>query len=230
LLAADGMPPNKKKAKQREPIPEYSHEGLQNAMVSWTSSQAGQAWNWGGYDATPRSGAVNGPSLVTLAAMLNMFLTYAPACELHPTFLVKAFNVILQTHPTLLPPSMVKKYWATLMCERVVTVLSHLRRLYYNQVKYNEAIRKLNADQRAEIDKLLVKISRPGPTPEHIASLPGAQPRPRNRMLRPVASDISDVSVDSQGYPCVLQRLVNPDKKNEKVQLVGLKIDKALLN
>lgn len=211
------MPPPK-----RECIPDYDKEGLKKAMKEYVRSRGCEkAFQLGPYEKLSRNKACNGAGIVQLATLLGVILDHCPHAEMHISY-AKDLLLWLQSDFTSLSGSMSPGLWASWMTERLLTILCHLRRIHSSAIRLSECCSRLTQDQKAILQELLSKIKKPGAGRQN-ASPPGpsksAPISPKKRRLR---EQLSEVTVDSDGFPMLLQAAALPDDDEKDDQSRGL--------
>ena len=144
-----------------------------------------------------RQKAANGVGLVQLAMLLNVILDHCPYAEMHISF-VKDLLLWLQSEFTTISGSMSPSLWASWMTERLLTILSHLRRVHGSAIRLAECSSRLSPDQTVILTGLLSRIQRQGSAD---APAKCSTPSPSKRLLQ---KQPSEVTVDSQGVKASL--------------------------
>ena len=176
--------PKKNLPPKRQCIAPYDKEKLKTGLQQYVENKGTEnALNLGAYQQLRRSQAVNAFGLVAVQGLLVPILTACPGAELHIKFLRDVIEGLCLKHPKICGGMSLQHYTGWL-CERLLTILNHLRRLKLAPKKYQEATRHLNQRDKSSLDSLLALVQ-----------LPGAA---AGRVLQP---NLSEVTLDSDGWP-----------------------------
>ena len=165
------------------------------------------------YESISSQGALDPKGILHALEFIQDVLDVAPACEVHCQPLRSAFLRLLNEKPHLNTTAHSGSVWVHQRSERVCVLLSHFRRLA-RQGTTGKCALNLTAVEMAKLHKTLKKVELKDAAEE---ALPkplrngDESPQPSKKKLK---KQVSDVSMDSRGYPLLLKtpEAVTPEK------------------
>jgi hypothetical protein len=162
------------------------------------------------YEGVGRTMGVSGKGLAYLFPLVASILTLAAWANL---FLVQLRDSIVEANrrKTMNGTGLQHRLWAGQRAERIITVLAHVRRLWREPLRLAQCLKKTAACDIRKIMGLVRLVKHVGPPP----SVPSPVAGNKKRKLK---QQVSDISVDSKGFPCVLGR---DDSESEAEEVVS---------
>lgn len=200
--------------------------------------------NFGVYESTSRNQAVKGKGILHCRPLLWDLLEACPIGDMPAPSAKQAMAVLVLNDPSLNSTIYNTSIWSQLRCERVGTLLYHLRRLKREPARFKQCALTLTGEELGLLKSLMAKLQLEDD--EHIAaglsnfsakadsgSLPEddegrsqadidpvaetAQSPFKRRMLRKTPST---VSCDSDGFPkCLADDATDVEPVNKKVKV-----------
>ena len=161
-----------------------------------------------------------GKGILHLHDLIAALVEACPGGEIGSPIIRKCLLSLVFDQPKLNTTIYNNGVWAGLRTERMITLMNHVRRLRREPDRLRQVMAKLNGQETQKLKALLDKIEvPPGAEPGDIADdvetetlympntcdveNPNAEPVCR----RPLKAQVSDVSMDSNGFPKMLQDL-----------------------
>ncbi len=168
--------------------------------------------NMGAYEQISKTQACNPLGLVMLLPLVKGLIELEPTAEIHGNSLRGAlYNTLLQ-YPSMNEGKYAGQVWVNLRIERLTVVLGHMRRL-----KCAEDLRhcasKLTGGQFSKLQEVVEMVDRKR-APEETPAVPVEEVKEERR--RDLKKELSEVSVDSSGFPTCLATPVKEEVKGEK--------------
>lgn len=157
---------------------------------------------FGRYDSLARSQAASGPGICENEELLGRLLVVHNTLEFAMLPLKQAFLEVVRQCPMANDTTYNNQIWASLKAERVLTMCNHLRRLAREPIRFQQASGRCTGHQLETLQRLVGMVSAEKLV-EVQAALPPA-PSSAKRQLQPQPSSASSISVDSEGYPRML--------------------------
>ena len=168
--------------------------------------------NFKTYESISSQGAIDPKGIMHAIDFIDDLLEVAPACEVHCQPLRSAFLRVLTAKPHLNQTTHSGSIWVHQRSERVSVLLSHFRRLA-RQGTNSKCASSLTALEMAKLNNTLKKVELRDGEEALPAPLENGDesPQPSKKKLK---KEISDVSMDSKGYPSLLKtpEAVTPEK------------------
>lgn len=178
----------------------------------------GNVLEMGHYETASRTGGCIPKGLVENAGLLEALVKLAPTAEIHTQPLKSALLKLLTDEPTLNKSKFNGSVWISLRMERVTTVLYHLRRLANDGEAHKFCATRLTGSEfqvlkrlveMVEVkDSVVVARATKNTNEDHqewemqaVAYEEDGSPAKK----RTLKKEISDVSVDSQGFPRMIE-------------------------
>jgi len=199
----------------RQPVPAYDRDLLRDCLGKHVVERGvKRAFDLGEYAHVPVAHAVRGTALAQQEHLLRALLTAAPAAEVHYRDVKQVVRTLCLQYSGLNSTQQDNETWAGGVAERLMTLLTHLRRLKTSSVRWRQAALNMTKDDQDTLQELLDCVAhRPGSAATSAPSSSAAAPPPApqlaggSRQLARNDSAASAVSLDSQGFPAVLSRL-----------------------
>ena len=173
------------------------------------------------YEHISVSQAVRGNGLVQHYNFLKTMLTLCPSGDMPGTSAKAAMLTLVVQCPEINTSIYNSSVWAGMRCERIGCMLNHLRRLAREPDRLKQAALSMSGQDLAKLKTLINMLQlgvdgslssglASGACSDDDATIEGVEARevevvPRKRLLTKTPSDASQVSVDSQGFPSILQ-------------------------
>jgi hypothetical protein len=212
----------------RAASPSLSDEDLYEGLKGYIhKASTATAFNFGVYHSIAVGQAVNGFGLLLLSPFILFLLQLLPCLLFKYTSLKAALGRNADWYPTLVDASRTSEKWAGDTAERIMCICHHVRRLKQNATKFRQAAQRMDAEQTEQLKTL---VSGCQPVLQKAAKAAGkASPRAASRKASPKASsqaspkaspkaqpvqsassralqrNLSEISVDSQGFPMMLK-------------------------
>ena len=162
---------------------------LEQALVEYVRNTGVTiAFNFGRYDSILKTAAACGSGLAHNYRFLDSFLTAVPCGEISLTDLKNVLLHVTSKFDGMNSSGLSDASWIMLVSKRILTMLSHLRRIKQNSVKLTQAQQRCDMHQARTIENLLGKL--------HLLDHPGG--------ARGLKRSSSECSVDSDGFPTML--------------------------
>ena len=114
--------------------------------------------NFGTYESVSRTQAVRGKGLLHCFALLDDLLEACPSADCPAPSAKQAMHKLAMNHPTVNGTVYNCNVWASLRCERLGTVLNHLRRLRREPARMKQCCLALTGAQIGQLKELLGKV------------------------------------------------------------------------
>jgi len=147
-----------------------------------------------------------------------------PSGEIHGSSLRNALSTLLTVKPEVNTSQYTGKVWANLRCERITTILNHLRTLRIDKNQMKAAVLLLTAQQYNNLKSVVSKVKLLDEPPANaVAEVPVPLPigdanddvadgdNGEHPLTRKLKAEPSACSVDSDGYP----KMLNSPKKTD---------------
>ena len=185
----------------------------------------------GSYERISSVHAVDAAGLANVAALSKALLAVAPSAEIHSKPLRLALVQLYAVHPEVNGSKFNGETWATLRVERLTVVMNHLRQLARSEDALQKAASQLTPSQYLQLKEVVAHIELREVPPNEWQTSAASQkagaavqkadaglakaekeddskttvyedyPSPAKRKLQPT---LSEVSLDSQGFPRML--------------------------
>ena len=153
--------------------------------------------NVGVYENISKSQSCNPKGLYKLLPLIRDLLTLEPTGEIHTQSLRNAIFQVLLQDPSLNDSKWNGQVWVGLKVERLGVILYHMRRLLGSDLKSCAA--KLTGCEYQELQEVVSIMSpKEAPVPTAFDKRAAEEEESNGRKLK---KEISDVSVDSSGFP-----------------------------
>ena len=155
--------------------------------------------NFGRYDTVSKNQGIDAAGLIQVLPLVQSLVKVESTCEIHTQPLRQALLKMVMDDPSVNKSKFQGAIWCNLRQERLTCIMTHFRRL-----KKDEELRKcasrLTAAEYLQLQNVVDKITE---KPNNLVVAEPALP------VRSLKKEISDVSLDSEGYP---KDLKTPDK------------------
>ena len=166
--------------------------------------------NLGAYNTTSRNQSVSPKGIMHCYSLLCDLVELSSSAEIHTQPLRQALLECVQEDPSLNDTKWNCGVWANIKCERLGTLLFHLRKLK-NQDDLSSYAAKLTSAEFVLLKKMLDSVeSKPQAEEQNLDKRKG-----QNLDKRSLKKQISDVSMDSNGYPACLK---SPNKRQLAIE------------
>ena len=178
----------------------------------------------GNYETASRTTSPDPVGLCKVLPLLSGLVSLEPSGEIHGSSLRNALSTLLTVKPEVNTSQYTGKVWANLRCERITTILNHLRTLRRDENQMKAAVLLLTAQLYNNLKSVVSKVKLlDEPPADAVAEVPVPLPigdanddvedgdngeHPLTRKLKAVPSACS---VDSDGYP----KMLNSPKKTD---------------
>ena len=153
--------------------------------------------NLGIYESISKTQSCNPKGLYKLLPLIKDLLDLEPTGEIHTQSLRNAIFQMLMQDPSLNDSKWNGQVWVGLKVESVGVILYHMRRLMGSDLKICAA--KLTGSEYQELQEVVQIMSpKETPVPAALDKRAAEEEGPKERKLK---KEISDVSVDSRGFP-----------------------------
>lgn len=188
MKASRGRRGGNKEPKKRQPFPDVGQEPLDNALHTYTRSMGlREAFNMYQYKHLQPQQAESPQSIAQLAKLLDKLLTVSGKAQIKYKALKQSFTFLLQTWGTQL----LKAHWdieenllAGRAADSIGVLLKHWRRCCSSEAAWNKLVSKLDEADSMALERLRKKST-------------GGSPAKKRKLEQ----HISEVSMDSQGFP-----------------------------
>jgi hypothetical protein len=187
-------------------------------LLKALKENVGNVVDMGPYETLSRSGGCNPKGLVENADLLKALVMIEPTAEIHPAPLKAAMLKLLTDEPTLNKSKFVGNVWITMRIERITTILYHLRRLANDPDAEKFCATRLTGSEYHAIKHLIWLVE----VKDNVLAARAAQKRIHEEeqwetatvaydetgtpsKKRTLKKEISEVSVDSTGFPKMAQ-------------------------
>ena len=172
--------------------------------------------NLGVYESLSRNGAVDPKGLAYNLPLLNALIEIAQSAEVHAAPLKKGLLHLLTLSPDLNNTQFNGIVWVNLRAERITTLLNHIRRFARDPDNLKIATSKLTSAEFSQMRDLLNFMNLKDAECPSVASLKNEElPSTNETAKRVLKKEVSNVSVDSSGFP---QMLKSPCKRESPSQ------------
>ena len=158
--------------------------------------------NFGRYDTVSKNQAIDAAGLMQVLPLVRSLVELEGTCEIHTQPLRQALTKMVMEDPVVNNTKFKGEVWCNLRQERLTCVMAHFRRLK-NDSEMRKCASRLTASEYLQLQDLVDKIREKTPCQKVDVVEPAV---PAKRLKK----EISDVSVDSEGYP---KDLETPEKK-----------------
>ena len=141
---------------------------------------------FGLYDRISRNQSIDPKGLVEVLPLLKDLIKVSPSADIHTNPLRSALLKVVCNNPSVNTSKWNGTVWANIRCERIGVLLLHMRRLKSSD-EVRKAAAKLTSRDLMQLQEVISLIQF---EPEEDA--------PKKRVLK---KQVSDVSLDSEGYP-----------------------------
>ena len=173
--------------------------------------------DFGIYEHISVNQAVKGNGLVAHYDFLKAMLTLCPSGDMPGTSAKTALLTVICQAPDMNTTIYNTAVWAGMRCERLGCLLNHVRRLAREPDRLKQAAMSMTGAELSKLKGLMAMIQIGSDTSlanglasgvcsdddatvdEHTVA------KPKKRLLVKTASDASQISVDSQGFPSILE-------------------------
>lgn len=205
--------PSKKGGARHKPAPIVDPHVLAAVFGKFKSSIA----DFGIYEHVSVNQACKGNGLVAHYDFLKAMLTLCPSGDMPGNSARTALLTVICNAPEMNSTIYNSAVWAGMRCERLGCMLNHLRRLAREGGRFKQAAMAMTGPDLAKLKTLvsMLDVSECGLVADGLASgmlgsdddatIEEHEPKPRKRLLTKTASDVSQISVDSQGFPAMLE-------------------------
>jgi len=162
------------------------------------------------YEHVSKNGGLEPRGLLALAPLLMGLLKLESSAEIHAQALKSALLQLLLTDAQVNNSKYVGNVWATLRCERIGTVLFHLRRLARGDPSdLKKCTCQLTTSEFLKVKELMDMVRFDEPlrkgAPEVMDAATVHYDEDTTGATRALCPRVSDVSVDSDGFPSILK-------------------------
>jgi len=171
--------------------------------------------DFGLYEHVSVSQACKGKGLVAHYDLLKAMLTLCPSGDMPSSSARTALLTVICSCPEINSSIYNSAVWAGMRCERLGCLLNHLRRLAREPERLKQAAMAMGGSDLAKLKTLISMVNMDSDTGLASGLASGSfsdddptikeSPKVRRRLLTKTPSDVSHVSVDSQGFPCMLE-------------------------
>lgn len=175
--------------------------------------------DFGCYEHINRSQAAKGLGIVSMYDFLKDMLKMCPSADMPGTCARSAMISLIVQEPTLNKTIYNSSIWAGTRCERLGTVLYHLRRLAREEDRFRQAAMAMPGIELSKLKELCSMVVIDDSTCVSIGIAQGSQsdddatvafpedgsvPKSSTQRKRSLVKNFSDVSVDEEGFPNIL--------------------------
>ena len=178
-----------------------------------------QLANLGVYESITKPMAVNGKGLVALRALLTALLKLAPGANLLQQQIREAIETA-NANGELNSGKMSHKAWAGQRTEKVIILLAHLRRVKTTW-RFDQCAAKMSQQDITLLSQLISLIDGSYGVESDAAS---SSSKPKRR-LQAHPSNVSAITLDSDGYPAML---ISPKKVNNKLPFASVEVPQQM--
>ena len=215
-------------------------------LLKEISKHSGLIQDLGSYEKISRSQACDPKGLWVCLPLLKGLVELSPICEIRGACLRQAMFQVLLGEPSLNSTKWNGSVWVGLKVERITILLSHMRRLLGQNemqacaskltgaefLQLQEVVKMIQQKQQVAADPTLAEKEKGNPTlverekadpalAEREASHTPLPERPED--ARKLKKEVSEATVDSEGFPLALQ---TPDKSQSPL-VKGDGVDKG---
>lgn len=172
------------------------------------------------YETASRNTSPDPAGLVKILPLIAGLITLEPSCEVHGSSLRQALATLLTNKPEVNTSEYNGKVWANLRCERITTILNHMRNFKREEAQLKAAVFALTPQQLQELKAVVNQIQHSDCKKQQApAALPIADvvetslETAADPFTRKLKAQPSACSVDSDGYPNMLN---SPQKTPEE--------------
>ena len=178
------------------------------------------------YETASRTTSPDPVGLCKILPLLVGLVNLEPSGEIHGQSLRNALSTLLTHKPEVNDYQSTGRVWANLRCERITTILNHLRTLKRDDSQMKAAVLLLTTQQFNGLKSLVSQIKLLDEPPANEVAATPAPPaledvigdgnakdddNPQHPLARTLKAQPSACSVDSNGYPTML----NSPKKSD---------------
>ena len=159
--------------------------------------------DFGKYEQISKSQACHPKGLVYCLPLLKGLIQLEPTCEIHGSSLRAGLFQLLVAEPSINDSPWNGDIWLGIKVERLTCLLFHMRRLQASRTEVQACAAKLTGGEFLQLQEVLQLISK--------KNAPGLPLVERGvEITRKLKKEISDVSVDSSGFPLSLKSPAKP--------------------
>ena len=155
--------------------------------------------NFGRYDTVSTNQGIDAAGLMQVLPLMHSLLKVEPTCEIHTQPLRQALMKMVMDDPSVNNSKFQGAIWCNLRQERLTCVMNHFRRLK-NHAEMRKCASRLTAAEFLQLQNVVEKIRE---------KTPGQKVEEPALPVRSLKKEMSDVSLDSEGYP---KDLKTPEK------------------
>jgi hypothetical protein len=192
----------KKGGAHHRPRPDVAAAVVVNCIVAW-GLECGI--DLGIYNSKGRSQAASGPGLVANQVLLKKLLAINENLEFAMLPLKAGFIELVGRVPKLNDSQYQNALWAGLKTERVLTLANHLRRIAREPLRFKQAAAAFNGQELAVL-KELISLVKVGSCSSSCLMSEEETEATQERPTKKLKMTMSEVSVDSDGFPMMLQK------------------------
>ena len=172
-------------------------------LVNCFSAHKNMLAKLGLYENLSKNQACSPKGIVQVLPLLKGLVDLEPTCEIHGSCLRQAIMEVLTREPGLNTSDYKGSVWVGCRVDRITTVLFHLRRLK-GSVDLKHCAASLTSLEFVDLQSVLEKVVKKELENKNLplAEREDAKPHQPERKLK---KEVSDVSIDSQGFPKCLQ-------------------------
>eukprot|EP00438_Fugacium_kawagutii_P029461 Skav209228 [mRNA] locus=scaffold293:121256:122537:- [translate_table: standard] len=161
----------------------------------------------GTYETISKAGAVNPKGLLYCKSLLQDIIEIAPTCQIGPQALRTSLMQLLTHNVTLNTSKFNGSTWANIKSERLTVLLAHCRKVARDKEQQRVCAGKLTAQEFQQLQLLIAEV----------VLKDEDEPLQKGKTLK---RKVSDASLDSEGFPAMLQtpKDKNPCKKGKALK------------
>ena len=184
--------PNARGGSRRQPVPLVEVGALQQAFEELVRKMGAKVFEFGVYRSLARAQAANAHGLAANEQVIATLSCLAPGGHVQFAQLKHALQGFACYNDTPFKADI----WAGCVAERLLTLLCHWRRVAREPERLKQCLSKASKEDQAAV-KRLVKLYQE----------PSSSEAPSKKSLQRERTDSSSVTLDSQGFPCMLREL-----------------------
>ena len=169
-----------------------------------------------GYEKCSRTASPDPLALCSIYPLAETLVQLEPTAEIHGQCVRQALGQLLVHKPEVNDSEYAGRVWLNLRAERITTILNHIRELARDEAHLKKSALVLTKTQYAEFRRLIdqVQLNDVVPEPAEKTPLPIAAEAVQPQVASPkrvLKQELSNVSLDSNGFPAMLQ---SPEKES----------------
>jgi hypothetical protein len=169
-----------------------------------------------GYESTSRTSSPDAQALLTIQPLVASLIKLAPTAEIHGKSMRNALSQLIVSQPDINNSKWNGKVWVNMRCERLTTLLTHIRELARDESQLKRTAMVLPKTDYVQLKQMIDNVNLndgskvKGPPMLPLTDAETHADAEPSRVLKQQLSTASDLSVDADGFPKMLQ---SPCKK-----------------